>query len=225
MLSCVFTLQAVVLGVHSTTMGILVKHRGLNSVSELPMLDVALSASVAGGLASGVCTPFEQIKSRAMLAAVTPVGQNHGTSLIIKEISEVRGLVQRNGFRSLFNGLPLLLLRDCHGTAAFLGSYEYVKRGLNSVMGVVPASIVAGAISGPIGWIVGYPVEVVRIHFHTSQQYGTTYRTVAEQLYKAGGIPIFFRGLPMCCARSTVQIAVTMYVYEQFKAAWKPVAS
>ena len=210
--------QAVVLGVHSGFMGVLVQHRGLNRVDELPMLDVALSASVAGGLASAICTPFEQIKSRAMLAVAAPVAQKQGKSLIVNELTEVRGLVKINGLRSLFRGLPLLLLRDCHGTAAFLGSYEWLKRSLNPVLGHVPASIVAGAISGPIGWIVGYPVEVVRIHFHTSQKHGL-YRTVAERLYKTGGMRIFFRGLPMCCARSTVQIAATMLVFEQFKAA------
>jgi len=208
----------VVLGIHSTAMGVLVKHRGLNGVDELPMLDVALSASVAGGLASSICTPFEQIKSRAMLAAAAPATQTQGTSLIWKELTEVRSLVKKRGARSLFRGLPLLLLRDCHGTAAFLGCYEWLKRSLSPELSPVPASIVAGAISGPIGWIVGYPVEVVRIHFHTSNKH-VTYTAVAEQLYKTGGGRIFFRGLPMCCARSTVQIAATMLVFEQFKAA------
>lgn len=213
--------KAITLGLHSNINSMLTKYREVKDVDALSMIDVALSASVSGSLSSAICTPFEQIKSRAMLEA-KPTGKNKGGSLLWSELRQLGRLVELHGIQSLFRGLSLLLLRDGHATAVFLGTYEWCKRRCSQHpfdLSPLPASCIAGAISGPAGWVACYPVEVVRINFHNSNQVASwaAYRAVVQDLYRKGGVSMFFRGLPVCCARSSVQIAATMVVFEAFR--------
>lgn len=208
--------KSTTLGLHQT---ILNSVAGGSHRSELSVLTVAASASLAGSISSSLCSPFELIKSRAMLSKNKQQGSN---SVLRHELGQITAVVSENGFRGFSKGMGLLLLRDCPGTAAFLGSYEVVKRLAQQSFGKQSDFIVgftAGAVAGPVGWIVCYPVEVVRIHWQANgvngkPQHWATYRACARSLYAQYGWRVFFRGLPTCCVRSTVQISTTMATFE-----------
>jgi len=192
--------------------------RGLSDPSELEIKDSILAACAAGSVSAAVCTPFEVIKSLAMLRA-NRVGTEKN-SVIQQEAKQLRDLISRpGGSRNLLRGMHIVIFRDSYATGAFLGSYEWLRqRALQRTSSDILAGLLAGAVSGPIGWIVCYPVEVVRIHWMAAKpKRWHSIGACARELYHTGGVTLFFRGLPMCCLRSSVQISVTMMIYEWCK--------
>lgn len=214
---------------------------------------------MSGSVSSAVCSPFEMIKSRVMLAnqipthgavsapcpktspvtfaptGATPVQvqplstviaattKTHTQSVLMKEVDQVLLVVRSMGVKGLFRGLPLLIIRDFPGTGAFLGSYEMIKRSvLKTGSSNLTAGFVAGSIAGPLGWIVIYPVEIVRIHWQSSLGTWKNYWSCATSLREQHGWRVFFRGLPCCCLRSSVQISVTMAMFETLRSSVIP---
>jgi hypothetical protein len=194
---------------------------------ELPIAWVTFCASVSGSVSSAVCSPFEMVKSRAMLSragtAAQPNSSPARSSVLQQEAAQLLAVVRAGGAGALFKGLPLLWLRDFPGTGAFLGSYELVKRlAQRQEISNSAAGFAAGLVAGPVGWIVPYPAEVVRIHWQSNGVNGRarawpSYLACARDLYAQGGVRMFYRGLPACCARSALQISVTMAVFEKLR--------
>mmetsp|Transcript_78548 Transcript_78548/g.230429 ORF Transcript_78548/g.230429 Transcript_78548/m.230429 type:complete len:344 (-) Transcript_78548:170-1201(-) len=273
--------KAVTLGVHNEIQRHLRRLRRLDDCAAgaasgsrapvpLPMVDVTASACAAGSIGAAVCTPFELIKSLAMLqdraerggisarlpapshapmlasAAATESGGKGGiessarlphtskgvlSRLVAEELLQLKGVIARpGGARNLLRGVHILLLRDCYATGVFLGSYEYIRRwakdcelvsaacsGSSSRGPDMLVSMLAGAISGPLGWVSCYPIEVVRIRWQAAAAGPGRWSSVfqcARHIYSTGGVNAFFRGLPLCCARSSLQISVTMAIFE-----------
>ena len=214
--------KAVTLSTNERLKAFLTERRSGTAKAEPAQSDVFLAASLSGSLSSLVCAPFEQIKARAMLErpVATPANSRGAWAaslqLAQREARVIWTVVREAGvFRGLYKGAPLLLLRDGYSTGFFLSSYHYIKQALSESGRFSPTatSLAAGAIAGPIGWIVCYPVEVVRIYWQGQPGWGS-YGAVVRHVYKQGGVAAFFRGLPACCVRSSLQISMTMTVFD-----------
>jgi len=212
--------KGAVLGTHHQLLSLVAKRRHLKK-EELPMLDVTLCACLAGATGAAACSPFEMIKSRAQLGAgeaLASGGGQRGAGLVLRELREVSQLVRADGAAGLTRGLPLLFMRDFPATGVFLGTYEALFRHLKSDRGwpTTASALVSGVISGPIGWVSCYPVEMVRIFYQGGRS--DSYLGCVREIYRQSGAAGFFRGLPTCCARSAFQIGGTMAVFEQLRA-------
>mmetsp|Transcript_374 Transcript_374/g.699 ORF Transcript_374/g.699 Transcript_374/m.699 type:complete len:268 (+) Transcript_374:190-993(+) len=211
--------KASTLGLHQASLRIMSELSSC-SVEKLPIVWVGFAACISGSLSSCLCSPCELIKSRSILSN----SNGNGAQLFQQEVQQIIQVVRKEGPAGFARGLPLMLLRDFPGTGAFLGSYEVVKRAFiaaeqpNSVAGFF-----AGLVAGPIGWIVIYPIEVVRIHWQSNGVNGKavswpSYLSCAKSLLAQNGWSVFVRGLPVCCLRSAIQISVTMSIFEELKA-------
>lgn len=217
--------KATTLGLNHNLMGWLAARRG-GPISELPLWQVWGAACVAGSAATGMFGPFELLKSRTMLepdfgvGGVGRVGRDRGSASILKrEVDMAVRIFRSEGAAGAARGLPLLMVRDAWATGFFMGSYEATRRVAIADAGLSPwvAGLAAGLVAGPVGWVVCYPVEVLRIRWMCTDdprgKWGS-YSNAARAIYAEAGAKAFFRGLPACCARSALQIPVTMAVFE-----------
>jgi len=213
--------KGITLGTHHSIMAQLVKLKGVGSKDKLSLHDVACSGCISGAISASICTPFELIKSRAQLEKAAASAKTSNTSIYLKELRQVAKLSQQEGILGVTRGLPLLFARDFPATGVFLGTYECLKRWAIDNFGASQqvAAVFAGTISGPIGWISCYPIEVTRIVYQSDAKW-TSYADVVSHLYRSGGVRIFFRGLYGCCLRSIFQIGSTMAVFETLREWW-----
>lgn len=80
------------------------------------------------------------------------------------------------------------------------------------------ASLGAGAIAGPLGWISCFSIEVTRIHWQANPgKWPSVWHCVVDVYRSCGGLGAFFRGLPVACVRSSLQISVTMALFEKLR--------
>ncbi|XP_026751873.2 mitochondrial basic amino acids transporter-like [Galleria mellonella] len=121
----------------------------------LPNPDSLTSHAVAGGLAglfqSFACAPIELVKTRQQLAKpgdMMPAGALSGT----------RHVLCTGGFKALYRGLGITMIRDSPGFAIYFTAFEIMTRGDQSVLKV----FTAGGLAGALSWWVLYPVDVVK---------------------------------------------------------------
>ncbi|XP_038214780.1 mitochondrial basic amino acids transporter-like [Zerene cesonia] len=126
-----------------------------NTIRSLPnsesLIAHGIAGSISGLLQSLICAPIELIKTRQQLAKpgeLMPTGAWSGARHILKT----------GGYRALFRGLGITVLRDSPAFTVYFVSYEAMTRRNQSVMRV----FMAGGLAGALSWIVSYPVDVVK---------------------------------------------------------------
>ncbi|GAA5834493.1 hypothetical protein JCM3766R1_005228 [Sporobolomyces carnicolor] len=118
---------------------VLAQHRTTSQrVSDLPAYEAALCGSLAGGVAAGLTTPLDVVKTRIML------GQNRSanassTSASAGILSTMRSIYTIEGPKALFRGIVPRVLWISGGGAVFLGVYEQGKKLLGGEQDVVLA--------------------------------------------------------------------------------------
>lgn len=84
---------------------------------EVAPLEGAVCGSIAGGVAAGLTTPLDVIKTRLMLNK-TPIG----ISTLVKNI------ISEDGYKAFWKGIGPRVMWISAGGAIFLGVYELVKK-------------------------------------------------------------------------------------------------
>ncbi|GAA5897894.1 uncharacterized protein JCM6883_000854 [Sporobolomyces salmoneus] len=112
---------------------LLAQHRTVSQkVSDLPAYEAALCGSLAGGVAAGLTTPLDVVKTRIML------GQNRSTGSAAGGIlSTMKSIYTIEGPKALFRGIVPRVLWISGGGAVFLGVYEQGKKLLGGEQDVV----------------------------------------------------------------------------------------
>ncbi|XP_053612514.1 mitochondrial basic amino acids transporter-like [Plodia interpunctella] len=121
----------------------------------LPNPDSISSHALAGGIAglfqSTICAPVELVKTRQQLArAADPIPNG--------ALGGARYVLRTGGFRALFRGLGVTMLRDSPAFAAYFAVYEAMTRNDKSAAKV----FTAGGLAGAASWILVYPLDVVK---------------------------------------------------------------
>lgn len=129
-----------------------------NTRRALPNPD-ALTTHATAGAASGLlqsfaCAPVELIKTRQQLSKL-------GDGMPSGALAGARYIVRTGGFKALFRGLGVTMMRDCPAFAIYFTSYEAMTRGDQSVMKV----FIAGGVAGALSWVVLYPIDVVKSRY------------------------------------------------------------
>lgn len=88
---------------------------------ELTPYYVALCGAFSGGIAAGVTTPLDVIKTRIMLAE-----QKHSKNITISSV--LKSVYRDQGFRGLFAGVVPRVTWITLGGAVFFGFYDFATR-------------------------------------------------------------------------------------------------
>ena len=150
---------------------------------------------VAGGLsafpATAVMAPTERIKC---LMQVNPKYTGMPDC--------ARQVYNEGGFKSLFKGTALTLMRDVPGSIAWFGTYEIAKRELTRMQGINDQSqlspvavLTAGGFAGMACWGVCIPFDTLKSRFQTAPEgkYGNVL-DVYRHLVKEEGAGALFTG-------------------------------
>ncbi|XP_013183138.1 mitochondrial basic amino acids transporter [Amyelois transitella] len=129
-----------------------------NTRRSLPNPDSLTSHVVAGGvgglLQSFICAPVELVKTRQQLArAADPIPDG--------AIAGARYVLKTGGFKALFRGLGITMIRDSPAFAVYFAAYEAMTRDDKSAAKV----FTAGGLAGAVSWIMLYPVDVIKSRF------------------------------------------------------------
>ncbi|XP_022917808.2 mitochondrial basic amino acids transporter-like [Onthophagus taurus] len=145
---------------------------------------------IAGGMA-GFCQsiltgPVELAKSRAQILG------NVSATQCIKKIFE------SEGFKGVFRGLNITVMREIPAFGSYFASYEYLSRMEDGITST-PTMILAGGTAGVISWIISYPIDVIKSRMQIDGMNGINeYKNSMDCLKKTveqGGYRSLFRGL------------------------------
>lgn len=214
----------------------LASHFGVTNDAEArEAIHVFAAGSFSGTLQSMALGPFEHVKIQQQMFGTSQHARVH---LSLTECT--KAMVAAGGFPKIFRGTAATLLRDGPVYGAYFQSYEYTKnwfalksdqtgagralleRGQIMTNDVVPVTpwhmLAAGAVAGMLSWLLALPVDVVKSRIQAAPLHAPPSQTrilhVTRQLYREGGVPVFFRGLVPCLVRAAPVNAVTFAVFE-----------
>lgn len=158
---------------------------------------------VAGGLGSAISrtftAPFDRLK---ILYQVNYTGKGLRPPSMLVGLSQV---YRQDGFKGLFRGNLMSLLKSTPDTAIKLYIFEKCKSSLKSVYGEKLSSshlFIAGAVAGVTANFTIFPLDVIKTRLSAAPS-GTYYGIfdTAVKLYKEGGVGIFYKGVEasICC--------------------------
>jgi solute carrier family 25 phosphate transporter 23/24/25/41 len=176
---------------------------------------------VAGGLGSAISRTFTAPLDRLkILYQVNYTGKGLRPPSMITGLSQV---YRQDGFKGLFRGNLMSLLKSTPDTAIKLYIFEKCKSRLKSVYGEKLSSshlFIAGAVAGVTANFTIFPLDVIktRLSAAPSGTYSGIFDT-AVKLYKEGGVGIFYKGVEasMCCV--IPNSGLNLLFYELFKRA------
>ncbi|KAI1295004.1 hypothetical protein EDD11_008056 [Mortierella claussenii] len=99
------------------------------SATDRPKVDpweAAICGSIAGGIAAGLTTPLDVVKTRVMLSQRNPAGAQ-SSAYYSGIISTFKRILTEEGPRALFSGIGPRVMWISIGGSIFLGVYEKVK--------------------------------------------------------------------------------------------------
>ena len=168
--------------------------------------------AVTGLMISFIETPIDLIKTKLQICVF---GGNKGKPKYSSVAECVTYLTQKNGVRSLWQGLGATMVRNVPANAVFFPVSEIVKIKIAQHNDIpieqlqVHHKLIAGACAGMCYWIGTYPLDAIK---GTSQSYKYAERLgwigTVNKMWRDGGVGSFTRGFWPCAARSIPACAV-----------------
>ncbi|KAF8562162.1 hypothetical protein P879_10885 [Paragonimus westermani] len=181
------------------------------SLKKLDPTEASFGACVVAGALSGVvqlipAVPVELIKIQQQNSAF-----HSGPAPSI--LNCIRAIIQTHGIRGLYTGTTAHAFRDVPGLTVYFLTYEKIFS-LNTCLGLSPfwSAFIAGAISGPVSWVVSMPFDVVKTRMQSGEL--NTAKDVLRGLLSQNDYAIFFRGFHVTMSRAVIVNASTFAVYE-----------
>ncbi len=185
----------------------------------------------SGSLASVVCAPLDLVRTRMQVAG--GLGKSAGKAKIIKSIYEV---YLADGVRGCFRGLGATLATVPAFWGIYFSLYEEFKSrildwssnygdggnnhyALVHLSSAVTAGAVADVICNPL-FLVRTRMQTEALHYFqmpSSERLPHGLTTTVRNLYKEGGLPIFWRGLTASLL-GLGHVGIQFPVYERLKA-------
>lgn len=184
-------------------------------VDELVDPNMRLKLFCAGGVAGAVAKTTGSPLARLTILLQTqgqPGGRYEGGML-----SVARQIYAREGLRGFFRGNFVDVARSVPYAGLNYGAYEALKRlflPFDSSESGAPSRFLAGGLSGVVGVLVTYPLDMVRAHVATSADRRVSVLSTARGLYSAGGLRGLYRGSAVSCAQIFPNLAINFTIFE-----------
>jgi ornithine carrier protein len=188
------------------------KYSGQAQDSPLSMNQLCVAGFLSGGTVSFVLTPVELIKCR--LQTQSPQASNKGP------LSIIYNTIRQHGVFGLYRGHKSTFLREAAGGTAWFGTYEYFNSEFMKKSNVkckedLPTwqLMISGALSGIAYNASLFPVDTIKSREQAFDS-KDTFKKIAADIYRAGGIRGFYRGFGITIARSAPSSAIIFATYE-----------
>ncbi|KAK4375431.1 hypothetical protein RND71_006108 [Anisodus tanguticus] len=184
---------------------------------------VALGGFGTGALQSLMLTPVELVKIRLQLQRRNiPDNKNQITSY--RGPTDVaRNIFRQEGWKGIYRGLTITVLRDAPAHALYFWTYEYVREQLHpgcrkNGQESFRTMLIAGGLAGVASWICCYPLDVIKTRFQAqSQSTPSRYTGIVDcfrRSVKQEGYNVLWRGLGTAVARAFVVNGAIFTAYE-----------
>eukprot|EP00873_Tetraselmis_striata_P021648 jgi/Tetstr1/441912/TSEL_030120.t1 len=190
----------------------------------LATLDFYKAGAMTGAIAAFTEGPIDFYKSQIQYQIIKSKTDPAYKPAYTTVSACVKATIKQSGLRGPFQledpvsgararGLGATIARNVPANAAYLGSFEVMKRELakanNCSVAELPLSTVAaaGGFGGLLYWIGVFPIDVIKSAMMTDsivkgeRQFPTMLST-AKQLWAEGGLGRFYRGFTPCILRS-----------------------
>ena len=163
-----------------------------------------MAGALAGIAQSPICSPMELAKTRMQLQVSNTPGSG--------PIQCLRQTYKLEGYRGLFKGLGVTLLRDAPSFGTYFLTYEALTRSSGSAPISTPYMLLAGGMAGSTSWVVSYPLDVIKSRIQADSQRYAGMMDCLRQSVRAEGYSCLYRGLNSTIIRAFPTNAVTFTV-------------
>ncbi|CAN4098354.1 unnamed protein product [Withania somnifera] len=178
---------------------------------------VALGGFGTGALQSLMLTPVELVKIRLQLQNNNQITSYRGPTDV------ARSIFKQEGWRGIYRGLTITVLRDAPAHGLYFWTYEYVREKLHpgcrkNGQESFRTMLIAGGLAGVTSWICSYPLDVIKTRFQaqslsTSSRY-TGITDCFRRSVKQEGYNVLWRGLGTAVARAFIVNGAIFTAYE-----------
>ncbi|XP_016336734.1 mitochondrial carnitine/acylcarnitine carrier protein-like [Sinocyclocheilus anshuiensis] len=122
---------------------------------------IYLAGMLAGVFTSVIVAPGERIK--CLLQIQSSASQLKYTG----PVDCAFRLYKEQGFRSVYKGTVLTLIRDVPSNGVYFLTYEYLKQFLTPERECTSRVLLAGGIAGMLNWLIALPADVLKSNYQT----------------------------------------------------------
>lgn len=164
-----------------------------------------IAGALAGIAQSPISSPIELAKTRMQLQKNT--GQFSGPLQCLMHT------YRREGYRGVFRGFNITLLRETPSFGIYFLTYEALTRTSGSEPVSTLCMLLAGGIAGSVSWTVSYPLDVIksRIQAIDGHRYSGMIDCLRQSI-RTEGYSCLYRGLSSTILRAFPTNAVTFAV-------------
>ncbi|XP_057466211.1 mitochondrial arginine transporter BAC2 [Actinidia eriantha] len=183
---------------------------------------IALGGVGTGAIQSLMLTPVELVKIRLQLQ-MTNNKTNQLADRHTGPVSVAKSIFQREGWKGMYRGLTITVLRDAPAHGVYFGTYEFMREQLHpgcrkSGQESFRTMLVAGGLAGVASWICCYPLDVVKTRLQaqsqsSSQKYGGIIDCFRKSV-REEGYPVLWRGLGTALTRAFIVNGAVFTAYE-----------
>ncbi|KAI7897080.1 mitochondrial carrier domain-containing protein [Mucor mucedo] len=185
----------------------------------LSIFEIGVAGSMAGSVMAFLNCPIELLKVKLQTQDPKGVlGANGKLEPAFKGVIDC-GIrtVRSQGFKGIYRGMGITLMRDTPSYFAYFVGYEGLKRMFQSMRpdGQLTTFdlLMAGGLSGFAAWIPAYPQDVIKSNFQNDLRYKSIGQVV-KTLYKTSGPKAFINGIGPTLVRAFPANAATFFAYE-----------
>ena len=150
---------------------------------------------------------IEELRRQASAAEVAKRTQEHHKTIRSPIVQAIRTLWKQGGLKAFYVGNGLNVLKVFPESAIKFGTFEATKRFFSRIEGIQDTSqlskvstYLAGGAGGVVSQIAVYPVDTLKFRVQCSNlneklKGNDLLAVMAKELYKEGGLRVFYRGL------------------------------
>ncbi|OIT37909.1 PREDICTED: mitochondrial arginine transporter BAC2 [Nicotiana attenuata] len=184
---------------------------------------VALGGFGTGAIQSLMLTPVELVKIRLQLQRRSIPDNNNQITSYRGPTDVARSIFKQEGWKGIYRGLTITVLRDAPAHGLYFWTYEYVREQLHpgcrkNGQESFRTMLIAGGLAGVASWISCYPVDVIKTRLQAqSQSTPSRYSGIVDcfrRSVKQEGYSVLWRGLGTAVARAFVVNGAIFTAYE-----------
>ncbi|CAA0839073.1 Mitochondrial arginine transporter BAC2 [Striga hermonthica] len=174
---------------------------------------VALGGIGAGAIQSLVITPIELIKIRLQLQRKTENNINQSGLLDV-----TRNILKKQGWRGMYHGLCITLLRDTPSHGVYFWTYEFAREQIHpgcrkNGQESFATMLFSGGLAGVTSWISCYPFDVLKTRIQAQSKYCGVFDSF-KRCVEQDGYCVLWRGIWMTLSRAFIVNGAVFMSYE-----------
>ncbi|KAK6153698.1 hypothetical protein DH2020_013337 [Rehmannia glutinosa] len=182
---------------------------------------VALGGIGTGAIQSLLLSPVELVKIRLQLQRKTPDQSPLTTHRGPLDVA--RTILRTEGWRGIYRGLAITVLRDAPAHGVYFWTYEYMREQFHpgcrkSGQETFRTMLLAGGLAGVASWICCYPLDVIKTRIQAQSNSSVVkYSGIVDcfrRSVKEEGYNVLWRGLGTAVLRAFIVNGAIFTAYE-----------